>query len=163
MSSPRDSWGSGAHRDPQHVRGCYTAQVPSSWSMAWCLHGWAWSQAAVMWGTSCPSLEDPCMYTTRLQGALQKVASALPDLYLSCAVTVSWGGLQAGSIANEVFCYKLAWTIMQRQGISLGPNPLPAWVIWHLLWSSYQVIDEPDIYFFSVPLNNLSSDSVPCI
>lgn len=131
--------------DPQHVgRRCFTQQIPSPWGMAWCLHGWACSQAAEMWGTSCPLLEDSCTYIVRLQGALQR-------MWLSPE-----GGTAGRQYCSKAFSYKLVWTVIYGQGISLCPNPLPAWVVWHLLWSSKQVIDEPDIYFSSVPGNNLS-------
>lgn len=103
---------------PQYVgRRCFTEQIPSPWGMAWCLHGWACSQAAEMWGTSCPSLEDPCTYIVRLQGALQRMRLS-PE-----------GGTAGRQYCSKAFSCKLVWTVCTGKEL--------AWVLIHYLleWS----------------------------
>lgn len=101
------------------------------------LYRCACSQGAVRWGTPCASLGN----------SAKEVVVSSPLASPTCCDSHQRGA--SGSIASQTFSSKLVWTVLYEQGISLGPNPLPAWVIWHLPWSSYQVVGESRMYFFS--------------
>lgn len=91
----------------------------------------------------------------------RRVAISSPLASPTCCDSLRRGA--PGSTASQTFSSKLVWTVLCEYGISLGLNPLPAGVIWHLPWSSYQVVGEPGMYFFfGSSVSRVVQCCIPC-